>query len=58
MCYNIIYGIWLLLSITFFLGLSGLSLMRDEGLLEVNPALNITQRAVCRLKTIQDLWAS
>ncbi|XP_054286396.1 geranylgeranyl transferase type-1 subunit beta [Macrosteles quadrilineatus] len=41
-----------------YLGLSGLSLMGEEGLQEVHAALNITQRAVAHLKTVQDQWAS
>ncbi|CAH1408152.1 unnamed protein product [Nezara viridula] len=39
-----------------YLGLSGLSLMKEKGLLEIDPALNITQRAARYLKKIQGTW--
>uniref|UniRef100_A0A1B6I2N9 Geranylgeranyl transferase type-1 subunit beta n=1 Tax=Homalodisca liturata TaxID=320908 RepID=A0A1B6I2N9_9HEMI len=41
-----------------YLGLSGLSLMGEPGLSEMNAALNITQRAATHLKTVQNTWAS
>lgn len=37
-------------------GICGLSFMGEEGLLEINPALNITKRAEKHLKVIQDGW--
>lgn len=39
-----------------YLGLAGLSLMKEKGLKEVVPALNITFRAYEHLKTIQQQW--
>lgn len=39
-------------------GLGGLSLMGEEGLLEINAALNITRRAASHLSTVQESWAS
>nr|CAD7425644.1 unnamed protein product [Timema monikensis] len=41
---------------TYF-GLCGLSLMKEKGLLEVHPALNISQRAHKRLKDLQKTWS-
>lgn len=39
-----------------YLGLCGLSLMREKGLLEINPALNVTTRAARHLKQLHDIW--
>lgn len=39
-----------------YLGLCGLSLMGEEGLLKINPALNITTRAAGHLKKLQECW--
>lgn len=39
-----------------YLGLGGLSLMGEEELLEINPALNISQRATAHLHSIHESW--
>lgn len=41
-----------------YLGLAGLSLMKDEGLNEVCAKLNITKRAHEHLKQLHDKWRS
>ncbi|KAL1117784.1 hypothetical protein AAG570_004099, partial [Ranatra chinensis] len=41
-----------------YLGLCGLSLMGEEGLQEINPALNMSSRAVKRLHKLHALWSS
>lgn len=40
-----------------YLGLSGLSLMGEEGLLSIHPALNITERAYSHLQSIHETWS-
>ncbi|XP_053611621.1 geranylgeranyl transferase type-1 subunit beta [Plodia interpunctella] len=40
-----------------YLGLAGLSLIGENGLLEVVPTLNITKRAFEHLKSLHELWA-
>lgn len=39
-----------------FTGLCGLSLMKIEGLLEVHPALNVSQRAHQHLYKLHEAW--
>ncbi|XP_039291534.1 geranylgeranyl transferase type-1 subunit beta isoform X2 [Nilaparvata lugens] len=39
-----------------YLGLSGLSLMGEKGLLQIHPALNITERAYSHLQRLHDSW--
>lgn len=39
-----------------YLGLAGLSLIAENGLLEIEPRLNITKRAYGHLKTIHQNW--
>ncbi|KAL0870613.1 hypothetical protein ABMA27_005573 [Loxostege sticticalis] len=41
-----------------YLGLAGLSLIGENGLLEIVPTLNITNRAFEHLKTIHQKWAT
>ena len=41
-----------------YFGICGLSLMSEPGLLPINPALNISQRAADHLKTIHLKWAT
>ncbi|KAK6633181.1 hypothetical protein RUM43_000742 [Polyplax serrata] len=41
-----------------YLGLCGLSLMKEDSLLQLNPALNITQRAHKFLKGLHENWKS
>jgi len=41
-----------------YLALSGLSLMGEPDLQEMNAALNISQRAAAHLKSVQEQWAS
>ncbi|XP_013183879.2 geranylgeranyl transferase type-1 subunit beta isoform X2 [Amyelois transitella] len=41
-----------------YLGLAGLSLIGENGLLEVVPTLNITKRAYEHLKNLQEQWAN
>ncbi|XP_071485218.1 geranylgeranyl transferase type-1 subunit beta-like [Diadema antillarum] len=41
-----------------YLGLCGLSMMGEEGLLPIHPALNITQRAADHLHSVHNKWKS
>lgn len=40
-----------------YLGLAGLSLIGERGLLKITPTLNITKRAHEHLKSLHDKWA-
>lgn len=41
-----------------YLGLAGLSLIGENGLLEIEPRLNISKRAYEHLKTLHETWAN